>query len=81
MAEKLRITTKKQICEFTCEHIDIIEIYKDMMDGDSLITSFLTEVSCLKFRHCNQNDCLLKRDRPAVKWVKPNPKQKPVNSI
>lgn len=77
MAENFRIAIKKQLCEVTFEHIDLMEIYKDIMDGDSLITSFLIEVSCLKFRQCDRN-CLYKKDILTVKKVASNVKQKTV---
>lgn len=79
MAEKLRINIKKILCEVTLEYIDMMEIYKDIMDGDILITSFLTEVGCLKFRQCDHS-CRLKEDIPKSNNSSTSSAQKPVDT-
>lgn len=77
MAEILRIKTEKKYCETVAQHIDIIEIYKDIMDGESLITSFLTEVSCLRFQHCSHPKCALKSNFSSLKLHPVHSKKKP----
>jgi hypothetical protein len=71
MAEKLRIVTKKKTCEATGQQIEIIEIHKDITDGENLLTSSLTEVSCLNFRQCNHPCSLFKNYNLPVKCNKP----------
>lgn len=71
MAEKLWIITKKKMCEATDQLIEIIEIHKDITDGEKTLTTCLTEVSCLNFRQC-KHPCILSKnyDLP-VKCTKP----------
>lgn len=77
MAEKLSIKIKKKFCEQAMEYIEAMEIYKDIMYGDSLITSFLIEVGCLKFRRCNHNDCPFRKNIPTPRDLKQYSKPKP----
>gem|GEM_PF-3543938 len=72
VGEKLRIVTKKRMCKAANHPVEIIEIYKDIIDGENIITSCLTEVNCLNFRHC-EHPCRLsiKCNNTQMKCFKP----------
>jgi len=71
MGEKLRIVTKKRMCIAANHPVEIIEIYKDITDGENIITSCLTEVNCLNFRHCKHPCSLSINYNSPVKCCKP----------
>lgn len=71
MAEKLWTITKKKKCEATNLLVEIIEIHKDITDGEKTLTSYLTEVACLNFRQCKHPCILSKNYDLTVKCTKP----------